>query len=86
MTTILANRVRLAAAVLAVALVAVFTVRTSLAAFSDTTANEGNAFSAGLWQEAAPFDLASEYGLAMAYHGDSAWLSCPATATSGVSR
>ncbi|OFW62570.1 MAG: hypothetical protein A2135_00100 [Actinobacteria bacterium RBG_16_67_15] len=47
MTTILANRVRLAAAVLAVALVAVFTVRTSLAAFSDTTANEGNAFSAG---------------------------------------
>ena len=42
-----------------------------------TQAIPGNAFSAGLWQEAAPFDLASEYGLAMAYHGDSAWLSCP---------
>jgi len=47
MTIINAGRVRLAAAVLSVGLVAVFTVQSSLAAFSATTANEGNAFSAG---------------------------------------
>jgi predicted ribosomally synthesized peptide with SipW-like signal peptide len=42
-----ASRVRLAAAVVAVGFVAVFTVQSSLAAFSDTTDNTGNAFSAG---------------------------------------
>lgn len=47
MITTIATRARLAAALLAVGLVAVFTVQTSLAAFSDSTANEGNAFSAG---------------------------------------
>ena len=47
MTTINTSRVRIAAAVLAVSLVAVFTVQSSLAAFSDTTDNTGNAFSAG---------------------------------------
>ena len=47
MTTINTSRVRIAAAVLAVSLVAVFTVQSSLAAFSDTTDNSGNAFSAG---------------------------------------
>ena len=41
------RRVRIASAVLGVALVAVFTVQTSLAAFSDTTDNTGNAFDAG---------------------------------------
>ena len=45
--TTTSSRVRIASAVLGAALVAVFTVQTSLAAFSDTTENTGNAFSAG---------------------------------------
>lgn len=36
----------------------------------------GTSFLDGLWREPAPFNLASEYGLAMA-HGDDAWLSRP---------
>jgi hypothetical protein len=31
----------------------------------------------GLWREPVPFNLDSEYGLAMAHHGDYGWLSCP---------
>jgi hypothetical protein len=30
-----------------------------------------------LWHEPAPFDLSSEYGLAIAHHGDYCWLSNP---------
>jgi hypothetical protein len=30
-----------------------------------------------LWREPVPFDLSSEYGLAMAHHGDYSWLSAP---------
>lgn len=30
-----------------------------------------------LWHEPVPFDLSSEYGLAIAYHGDYCWLSNP---------
>jgi hypothetical protein len=30
-----------------------------------------------LWREPVPFDLSSEYGLAIAHHGDYGWLSCP---------
>lgn len=31
-----------------------------------------------LWREPVPFNLSSEYGLAVAHHGDYCWLSCPA--------
>ena len=31
----------------------------------------------GLWREPVPFNLTSEYGLAMAHHGDYTWLSTP---------
>ncbi len=31
-----------------------------------------------LWREPVPFNLSSEYGLAMAHHGDYCWLSSPA--------
>ena len=31
-----------------------------------------------LWREPVPFNLSSEYGLAIAHHGDYGWLSCPA--------
>jgi hypothetical protein len=37
----------------------------------------GTAFSDGLWREPAPFSLASEYGLALAYDTAYAWLSSP---------
>ncbi len=37
----------------------------------------GSAFTDGLWHELVPFDLSQEYGLALAHHGDYAWLSCP---------
>ncbi len=37
----------------------------------------GTDFINGLWREPAPFNLSSEYGLAMAHHGDYGWLSCP---------
>ncbi len=30
-----------------------------------------------LWREPVPFELSSEYGLAIAHHGDYCWLSCP---------
>ena len=30
-----------------------------------------------LWREAVPFNLSSDYGLAIANHGDYCWLSCP---------
>jgi len=35
------------------------------------------AFSDNLWHEPLPFDLASDYGLAIACHGDYAWLASP---------
>jgi hypothetical protein len=38
----------------------------------------GTAFADGLWREPAPFNLSSEYGLAMAHDNDYAWLSSPA--------
>ncbi|MBU2535477.1 MAG: hypothetical protein ABIK32_04680 [Chloroflexota bacterium] len=31
-----------------------------------------------LWREPVPFNLSSEYGLAIAHYGDYCWLSCPA--------
>ncbi|MBN1862948.1 MAG: hypothetical protein JW790_04830 [Dehalococcoidales bacterium] len=34
-------------------------------------------FGDNLWHEPVPFDLASEYGLAIAHHGDYGWLSHP---------
>jgi hypothetical protein len=37
----------------------------------------GTTFGEGLWREAEPFDLTTEYGLAMANHGNEAWLSMP---------
>jgi hypothetical protein len=37
----------------------------------------GVSFLDGLWREPTPFNLASEYGLAMAHVGDYAWLSSP---------
>jgi hypothetical protein len=42
-----------------------------------THALPGSAFSDGLWREPVPFDLSQEYGLAVAHHGDYAWLTCP---------
>lgn len=34
-------------------------------------------FAANLWHEPVPFNLESRYGLAVAHHGDYAWLSAP---------
>ncbi len=34
-------------------------------------------FLENLWREPVPFDLSSEYGMAMAHHGDYCWLSTP---------
>ena len=34
-------------------------------------------FLSGLWREPVPFNLASEYGVAIAHHGDYCWLSNP---------
>jgi len=34
-------------------------------------------FLANLWHEPVPFDLSSEYGVAIAHHGDYCWLSTP---------
>jgi len=36
------------------------------------------AFSSSLWREPVPFNLSSEYGLAIAHFGDYCWLSSPA--------
>lgn len=35
-------------------------------------------FADNLWREPVPFDLPSDYGLAVAHHGDYCWLSCAA--------
>ena len=35
------------------------------------------AFLSSLWREPVPFNLSSEYGLAIAHHGDYCWLSSP---------
>jgi hypothetical protein len=43
-----------------------------------TNAVPGSGFAAGLWREPAPFNLSSEYGLAMAHDSDYAWLTSPA--------
>jgi len=37
-----------------------------------------SSFIDSLWREPVPFDLSSEYGLAIAHHGDYCWLSSPA--------
>lgn len=37
----------------------------------------GTDFIDNLWREPVPFDLSSEYGLAIVYHGDYCWLSAP---------
>jgi len=37
----------------------------------------GTAFSDGLWREPAPFNLSSQYGLAMAHYEDYGWLASP---------
>jgi hypothetical protein len=37
----------------------------------------GTSYKDGLWREPAPFNLSSEYGLAMAHHGDYGWLASP---------
>ncbi|MEE9201625.1 MAG: hypothetical protein V3U31_00330 [Dehalococcoidia bacterium] len=37
----------------------------------------GQGFSQGLWREPVPFDLTSDYGVAMAYQGSTVWLSTP---------
>ncbi len=37
----------------------------------------GSKFIDNLWREPVPFDLSSEYGLAIAHHGDYCWLSSP---------
>ena len=42
----------------------------------------GTSFLDGLWREPAPFNLSSEYGLAMAHYGDYSWL----TSADGVWR
>jgi hypothetical protein len=34
-------------------------------------------FSDNLWREPVPFNLSSEYGLAIAHHGSYCWLTCP---------
>ena len=38
---------------------------------------QGSAFNENLWREAVPFNLASEYGVAIVHHGDCCWLSSP---------
>ncbi len=38
----------------------------------------GTSYADGLWREPAPFNLSSEYGLAMAHDGNYGWLSSPA--------
>ncbi|MDD4859844.1 MAG: hypothetical protein PHR56_06540 [Dehalococcoidales bacterium] len=43
--------------------------------WSHSVLNAG--FIESLWREPVPFDLSIEYGLALAHHGDYAWLSCP---------
>ncbi|MBI2852457.1 MAG: hypothetical protein HYX84_05100 [Chloroflexi bacterium] len=37
----------------------------------------GAGFIDSLWREPVPFDLSSQYGLAIAYYDDYCWLSCP---------
>ena len=37
----------------------------------------GTSFVEGLWREPAPFNLTSEYGLAMAHYGSYSWLASP---------
>ncbi|HUU08173.1 MAG TPA: hypothetical protein VMW61_01470 [Dehalococcoidales bacterium] len=37
----------------------------------------GASFIDNLWREPVPLNMSSNYGLAMAHHGDYAWLSCP---------
>ncbi len=37
----------------------------------------GASFLSSLWREPVPFNLSSEYGLAVAHHGDYCWLSSP---------
>ena len=37
----------------------------------------GDSFLSNLWREPVPFNLSSEYGLAIAHHGDYCWLSRP---------
>jgi len=37
----------------------------------------GPSFLANRWREPVPFDLSAAYGLAIAHHGDSCWLSSP---------
>ncbi|MDI6814938.1 MAG: hypothetical protein QMC90_02490 [Dehalococcoidales bacterium] len=37
----------------------------------------GETFLSNLWREPVPFNLSSEYGLAIAHHGDYCWLSSP---------
>ena len=37
----------------------------------------GASFIDNLWHEPVPFNLSSEYGMAMAHHGDYCWLSTP---------
>jgi hypothetical protein len=37
----------------------------------------GTSYLDGLWREPVPFNLSSTYGLAIAHHGDYAWLSAP---------
>lgn len=38
---------------------------------------DGSTFSENLWREAVPFNLSSDYGLALTHHGDYCWLSSP---------
>jgi hypothetical protein len=38
---------------------------------------DGSTFSESLWREAVPFNLSSDYGLAVTHHGDYCWLSSP---------
>jgi len=38
-----------------------------------------SAFRDNLWREPVPFDLSTEYGLAIAHHGDYCWLSSPSS-------
>lgn len=37
----------------------------------------GTSFISGLWREPVPFNLSSEYGMAMTHHGNYCWLSTP---------
>ncbi|HEY41514.1 MAG TPA: hypothetical protein G4O18_06605 [Dehalococcoidia bacterium] len=37
----------------------------------------GSTFTEGLWHEPIPMELAGEYGLAMAHHGDYCWMTSP---------